>query len=62
MVTDAWASAAEAIVRVLEEAGASAVFGIPGVHNLPLFDALESSSIQTVVTRHVGSAAHAADG
>lgn len=62
MVTDTWASAAEAIVRVLEEAGASAVFGIPGVHNLPLFDALESSSIRTVVTRHEGSAAHAADG
>ncbi len=62
MVTDTWASAAEAIVRVLEEAGTSAVFGIPGVHNLPLFDALESSSIRTVVTRHEGSAAHAADG
>jgi len=55
-------TAAQAIVEVLEAAGVRAVFGIPGVHNLPLFDALESSSIRTVVTRHEGSAAHAADG
>nr|MBA2272999.1 thiamine pyrophosphate-binding protein [Actinomycetota bacterium] len=55
-------SAAQAIVEVLEAAGVRAVFGVPGVHNLPLFDALESSFILTVVTRHEGSAAHAADG
>ncbi len=55
-------TAAQAIVAVLEKTGVGTVFGIPGVHNLPLFDALESSSIRTVVTRHEGSAAHAADG
>ncbi|MDQ3751685.1 MAG: thiamine pyrophosphate-binding protein [Actinomycetota bacterium] len=55
-------TAAQAIVGTLEAAGVRAVFGIPGVHNLPLFDALEESSIRTVVTRHEGSAAHAADG
>lgn len=55
-------TAAQEIVGVLETAGVRAVFGIPGVHNLPLFEALEQSSIRTVVTRHEGSAAHAADG
>lgn len=55
-------TAAGAIVETLEAAGVRAVFGIPGVHNLALFDALASSSIRTVVTRHEGSAAHAADG
>jgi thiamine pyrophosphate-dependent acetolactate synthase large subunit-like protein len=53
---------ADAIVEVLEDAGVDVVFGIPGVHNLSLFDALESSPIRVVVTRHEGAAAHAADG
>lgn len=55
-------TAAQAMVGVLEETGIRAVFGLPGVHNLALFDALETSSIRTIVTRHEGSAAHAADG
>ncbi len=54
--------AADAIVRVLEDAGVEVVFGIPGVHNLSLFDALERSPIHVVVTRHEGAAMHAADG
>ena len=54
--------AADAIVSVLERAGVQAVFGIPGVHNLSLFDALWASSIRVVVSRHEGAAAHAADG
>jgi acetolactate synthase-1/2/3 large subunit len=54
--------AADAIVSVLEDAGVEVVFGIPGVHNLALFDALWDSSIRVVITRHEGSAAHAADG
>ena len=54
--------AADAIVSALEEAGVEVVFGIPGVHNLSLFDALWASSMRVVVTRHEGAAAHAADG
>ena len=54
--------AADAIVAALERAGVQVVFGIPGVHNLTLFDALWSSSLRAVVTRHEGAAAHAADG
>ncbi|HYT29595.1 MAG TPA: thiamine pyrophosphate-binding protein, partial [Actinomycetota bacterium] len=54
--------AADVIVSLLEEAGVTAAFGIPGVHNLALFDALSRSSVRTVVTRHEGAAAHAADG
>lgn len=54
--------AADAIVAAFERAGVEVVFGIPGVHNLALFDALWSSSLRVVVTRHEGAAAHAADG
>lgn len=54
--------AADAIVAALERAGVEVVFGIPGVHNLTLFDALWASPLRVVVTRHEGAAAHAADG
>jgi acetolactate synthase-1/2/3 large subunit len=54
--------AADAIVAALERAGVEVVFGIPGVHNLSLFDALWASPLRVVVTRHEGAAAHAADG
>jgi thiamine pyrophosphate-dependent acetolactate synthase large subunit-like protein len=53
---------ADAIVTVLERAGVEVVFGIPGVHNLVLFEAMWASPIRVVVTRHEGAAAHAADG
>lgn len=54
--------AADEIVSLLERVGVSIVFGIPGVHNLSLFDALEASDVRVVVTRHEGTAAFAADG
>jgi acetolactate synthase-1/2/3 large subunit len=54
--------AADVIVAALERAGVEVVFGIPGVHNLTLFDALWASPLRVVVTRHEGAAAHAADG
>ena len=39
------------------------VFGIPGVHNLPIFNALSASkTIRTVVVRHEQTAGYAADG
>ena len=53
---------AEALVAQLEAAGVEAVFGIPGVHNLAIFDALRRSGIRTVLVRHEQTAGYAADG
>jgi thiamine pyrophosphate-dependent acetolactate synthase large subunit-like protein len=53
---------AEALVAQLEELGVDVVFGIPGVHNLAIFDALRRTSVRTVVVRHEQTAGYAADG
>ena len=53
---------AQALVAQLEELGVEIVFGIPGVHNLAIFDALRRSSIRTIVVRHEQTAGYAADG
>ena len=53
---------AEHITQVLEEAGVEVVFGLPGVHNLALWDALRRSSVRLVGVRHEQAAAYAADG
>lgn len=53
---------ADALVAELEALGVEVVFGIPGVHNLAVFDALRRSSIRTVVVRHEQTAGYAADG
>lgn len=53
---------AEVLVRQLEALGVEVVFGIPGVHNLAIFDALRRSEIRTILVRHEQTAAYAADG
>jgi len=53
---------ARALVSQLEALGVEVVFGIPGVHNLAIFDALERSPIRTIVVRHEQTAVYAADG
>ena len=53
---------AEWIVQALEKAGIKHVFGIPGVHNLELYDALNGSGIQSIETRHEQGAVFMADG
>jgi acetolactate synthase I/II/III large subunit len=53
----------EAVVDALVALGVRHVFGIPSVHNLPVFDALrEHPAISAVGVRHEQAAAHAADG
>jgi thiamine pyrophosphate-dependent acetolactate synthase large subunit-like protein len=56
------ATGAEAIVSGLEGAGVEVAFGLPGVHNLALWEALRSSRIRLVGVRHEQAAAYAADG
>ena len=53
---------AEVIVAQLEDAGVEVCFGLPGVHNLPLWEALRESEIRLVGVRHEQAAAYAADG
>ena len=53
---------AEVIVAQLEDAGVEVCFGLPGVHNLALWEALRASPIRLVGVRHEQAAAYAADG
>src|SRR5215216_240532 len=53
---------AQVIVEQLEDAGVEVCFGLPGVHNLALWDALRESPIRLVGVRHEQAAAYAADG
>src|ERR671921_943790 len=55
-------SGAQIIVEQLEDAGVEVVFGLPGVHNLALWDVLRESRIRLVGVRHEQAAAYAADG
>ena len=53
----------DAIVEVLGSAGVDTIFGIPGIHTLPFYDALAGApSIRHILTRHEQGAAFAADG
>jgi acetolactate synthase-1/2/3 large subunit len=56
------ATGAQRIVTLLEQQGVEVCFGLPGVHNLALWEALRASSIRLVGVRHEQAAAYAADG
>ncbi len=53
---------AELVVRALEDEGVRWVFGIPGTHNIELYDALERSRVEPVLVTDERSAAFLADG
>src|ERR671915_254968 len=53
---------ARLIVELLEREGVELCFGLPGVHNLALWEALRDSPIRLVGVRHEQTAAYAADG
>ena len=51
------------VVRALEDEGVGFAFGIPGTHNIELYDALaESTRVRTVLVTDEQSASFAADG
>lgn len=54
--------AADALITAIERHGVDTVFGIPGGAALPLYDALATSSVRHVLTRHEAAAGHAAEG
>jgi acetolactate synthase-1/2/3 large subunit len=53
---------ADRLLAALERLGVEVVFGLPGVHNLPLWKALAASPIRLVGVRHEQAAVYAADG
>ena len=53
---------AEALVRCLEQENVEIVFGYPGGTILPVYDALNDTTIRHILVRHEQGAAHAADG
>ncbi|MEA2124295.1 MAG: acetolactate synthase large subunit [Solirubrobacteraceae bacterium] len=53
---------AQHIVSALEGHGVEVCFGLPGVHNLALWESLRESPIRLVGVRHEQAAAYAADG
>jgi acetolactate synthase-1/2/3 large subunit len=54
--------ASEFIVRYLERLGLDTIFGIPGAHILPVYDALYDSGIEAVLAKHEQGAAFMAGG
>ena len=54
-------TAAELLVRCLENEGVKYIFGIPGEEKLDVMQALRNSSIQFITTRHEQGAAFMAD-
>ncbi len=50
------------LVETLEALGCTTVFGIPGIHNLDIYDALIGSSLRHVTARHESGAGFMADG
>src|SRR5690348_18025434 len=50
------------LVEMLEQLGVELAFGLPGVHNLPIWKVLQGSSIDVVGVRHEQTAVYAADG
>ncbi len=53
---------AEIVVRILEDEGIQAAFGIPGAAINPVYGYLKNSKIKHYVARHEEGAVHAADG
>jgi len=45
-------SGAELVIKALKASGVERVFGIPGVQNLELFDALREAALETVLVTH----------
>lgn len=56
-------SSAEVLVKYLEQEGVEYIFGVPGGHLLPLYDALyKNGSIKPILTKHEAGAAFMAYG
>jgi len=55
-------SVATVLIKYLMEYGIDTAFGIPGLYNMPLFEAMRSAGLTVVTVRHEQGAAFMADG
>ena len=55
-------TAAEVLIRFLEDEGVEYIFGLSGGAAMPIFDALVDSKIKLILVRHEQGATHMADG
>nr|WP_026360859.1 thiamine pyrophosphate-binding protein [Amycolatopsis nigrescens] len=55
-------SGAVQLTDALAELGVGTVFGLPGVHNLPIWEAVAGTGIRLIGVRHEQTAGYAADG
>lgn len=55
-------SVATVLVKYLMDYGIDTAFGIPGLYNMPLFDAMRTAGLKVVTVRHEQGAAFMADG
>ena len=54
---------AQLLVETLKAQGVDTIFGVPGIHNLAIYDALvDEPAIHVVTTRDERGAGHMADG
>ena len=53
---------ADALVAAFQDLGVQTVFGLPGVHNLPVWEAAAAAGLRVVGVRHEQAAVYAADG
>ncbi|SDO54348.1 thiamine pyrophosphate-binding protein [Geodermatophilus sp. DSM 45219] len=53
---------ADHLVAALQDLGVDTVFGLPGVHNLAVWEAAAAAGLRVVGVRHEQAAAYAADG
>ncbi len=53
---------ADELIRALRLLGVDTVFGLPGVHNLAVWEAAASGGLRVVGVRHEQTAVYAADG
>jgi thiamine pyrophosphate-dependent acetolactate synthase large subunit-like protein len=61
-VTEQTRTGAQQIVTTLEQLGVTVAFGLAGVHNLAIWQALAGSRIRLIGGRHEQAAVYAADG
>src|ERR671920_480242 len=56
------ATGADHLVAALQDLGVETVFGLPGVHNLAVWEAAAAAGLRVVGVRHEQAAVYAADG
>ena len=59
---DRTGTGADALVAALQDLGVQTVFGLPGVHNLAVWEAADAAGLRVVGVRHEQAAVYAADG